>query len=100
MLRIWEKCNGQCKGPCKRKLGPSDKWQGDHIVALINGGKNVESNYQVLCDWCHKDKTKQDIAIKAKIYAVKRKHVGIKKRGRTIPGRRFNGEPIPARWRS
>ena len=29
----------------------------DHIVPLIDGGKDDESNYQSLCDECHKVKT-------------------------------------------
>ena len=29
----------------------------DHIIPLIDGGKDDESNYQSLCEPCHKDKT-------------------------------------------
>jgi 5-methylcytosine-specific restriction protein A len=29
----------------------------DHIIPLVDGGKDDESNYQSLCDVCHKDKT-------------------------------------------
>jgi 5-methylcytosine-specific restriction endonuclease McrA len=33
----------------------------DHIVALCNGGADEWTNYQVLCDKCHKAKTTEDI---------------------------------------
>ena len=78
-LRTYDKANGCCE-VCGRKLGPKDKWQADHITALINGGANRESNLRCICDWCHKPKTAEDVAIKAKTYAVRSKHVGIKKR--------------------
>lgn len=35
--------------------------QVDHIVALTNGGLDVEANRQGLCDECHKAKTRQDM---------------------------------------
>jgi hypothetical protein len=38
------------------------------------------------------------MAQKSKDYRVRAKHNGIKRRRRTIPGRKFNGTPIPARW--
>lgn len=33
----------------------------DHIVALVNGGTNDDSNRQGLCDECTKAKTAQDM---------------------------------------
>lgn len=36
--------------------------QVDHIVALCNGGRDIESNRQGLCAQCHEAKTKRDIA--------------------------------------
>lgn len=32
----------------------------DHIVPLIDGGKDDESNYQGLCEACHTDKTARE----------------------------------------
>ena len=32
----------------------------DHIVPLIDGGKDDESNYQSLCESCHDEKTVQE----------------------------------------
>jgi len=33
----------------------------DHIVALVNGGKDIESNRQGLCDEHHRYKTRRDL---------------------------------------
>ncbi len=38
----------------------------DHIIALTNGGKDTPSNYQGLCEECHKIKTAQDLNHKPK----------------------------------
>jgi 5-methylcytosine-specific restriction protein A len=70
----------------------------DHIVALCNGGSNRESNLQIMCRGCHRVKTYTDVAVKASDAKRLKKRLGLKPR-RTIPGRRFNGEPIPSRWR-
>lgn len=76
-LRVFERCKGLC-GSCQRKLYPGDRWDCDHRVALINGGQNREGNLRLLCAWCHKSKTRQDVAIKSKTYRVRSKHLGIK----------------------
>jgi 5-methylcytosine-specific restriction enzyme A len=33
----------------------------DHVVALVNGGKDADDNLQSLCVECHKLKTAEDI---------------------------------------
>lgn len=64
-LRIFEACGGKC-AKCQRKLSASDSWDVDHVTALCNGGSDEDSNLQVLCDWCHGDKTADDVAQAAK----------------------------------
>ena len=97
-LRVFERTNGHC-AKCTRQLVPG-KWDCDHVVALVNGGQHRETNLEALCaSPCHSDKTKADTAIKSENYRVRSKSVGVKRRKRTIPGRRFNGDPIPARWK-
>jgi 5-methylcytosine-specific restriction endonuclease McrA len=58
-------CNG-----CGKRLSrftpsglecPSYCGQVDHIEALVNGGEDSFSNFQLLCENCHKEKTKIDI---------------------------------------
>ena len=87
-LRVFETCNGLC-GSCQRKLYPGDKWDCDHCVALVNGGEHRESNLRVLCAWCHKSKTRQDIATKSASYKRRLSHAGIKRTSsRPMPGSR------------
>ena len=33
----------------------------DHVVALVNGGQDVDSNTQALCAECHREKTAKDL---------------------------------------
>lgn len=48
--------------PCAKCGRPwKQSHQLDHIVALALGGKDEESNYQVLCVDCHRAKTREDL---------------------------------------
>jgi 5-methylcytosine-specific restriction protein A len=58
-LRVYEAAGGRCQC-CGRKLGPSDGWDIDHVIALENGGTDDDTNLQLLCDWCHTSKTSDD----------------------------------------
>lgn len=77
-LRVWDRCEGKC-GQCGRKIRPGEGWTLEHLVALINGGKNAEDNLGVTCDWCLPAKNAADVAMKAKTAAVRSKHLGIRK---------------------
>lgn len=66
---LW-KANPHC-AMCGRFVGFSpDEFEVDHIVALGNGGQDVDENCQILCVWtdetgkhgCHIDKTERDLA--------------------------------------
>lgn len=57
---VFARDGGHCQGGCTRKLGPSDDWDLDHIIALENGGSNDLSNVRTVCEWCHKGKTADD----------------------------------------
>jgi 5-methylcytosine-specific restriction endonuclease McrA len=93
--RVWIRAEGCCQAGCSRKLTPADKWQVDHIVALINGGEHRETNMQVSCDWCHKAKTAEDVAEKSAVYQKSIRHLGIRKTKHPIRGwRRFDGTPV------
>ena len=96
-LRIFQRCNGVCY-LSKRRIRPGDKWDLEHKTALCNGGENRESNLAPALVIPHRAKTKIDRRIKAKNDRVRKRHLGIKKRKRTIPGRKFDGTPIPSRW--
>ena len=98
-LRVFERDEGKCQCGCGIKIRPGDKWDTDHTKALANGGENREGNLRTLLTAHHKIKTAADVREKAKVYRIRAKHTGAMKPKRTIPGRRFNGEPIPARWK-
>jgi 5-methylcytosine-specific restriction endonuclease McrA len=89
-LRVWDAASGRC-AICGRKIGAGERWECDHIVALANGGENRESNLRVLCCNCHKIKTRGDVAEKAKIARIRKKHIGITKPKHQWPKRKFCG---------
>lgn len=73
-VRVFERCAGKC-GQCGRKIRAGEGWTLEHLIALINGGRNAESNLGVTCDWCLPAKNAADVAEKAKAYAVRSKHI-------------------------
>ena len=86
-LRLWDKAGGRCQS-CNRKIMAGEAWEVDHVKAVINGGENRESNFQVLCSNCHKPKTRADVAEKARTARKRKAHLGIKSKSRPIPGSR------------
>ncbi|MGP9790655.1 HNH endonuclease [Roseinatronobacter sp. NSM] len=92
-LRVFEDHGGRC-AESGRKIGPGDKWECDHKIAIINGGENRESNLQPVLAEPHKAKTKQDVKRKAKIARVRKSHLGIQQTKKKIPYRRFDGTAV------
>lgn len=46
---------------------PAERFDVDHIIAIVNGGEQWdEKNLQVLCQPCHKKKTKKDMELSRK----------------------------------
>lgn len=72
-LRIHERAEGRC-AKCGLEANPG---QYDHAISLILGGRNAESNIQLLCIPCHKAKSRLDVKLKAKVARVRKKHLGI-----------------------
>lgn len=62
---------------CSRPFVAGEKIDFDHITALINGGENRESNLRPVHQKCHVEKTRADVAEKARITAKRQKHQGI-----------------------
>lgn len=58
---------------CLRKKPPrtEEATELDHVVALVNGGEDVEENRQGLCGPCHEAKTARDMGYKI------RKQIGL-----------------------
>ncbi len=97
-LRVFEAHGGFCY-LSGRRIRAGERWDIEHKIALCNGGEHRESNFAPALVAPHKEKTKQDRALKAKNDSVRKRHIGVKTLKRTIPGRRFNGDPIPSRWK-
>jgi 5-methylcytosine-specific restriction protein A len=91
-LRVYHKAEGHCAKCGLHWLSG----QYDHVIPLILGGENRESNLQFLCVPCHKAKTKLDVKLKAKVARVRQRHVGIKKPRTIRVWRKFNGEIVHA----
>lgn len=91
-LRVFELDGGICQCGCFRRITPGMPWMTDHVVALINGGRNRETNLRTLLVDCHKRKTGEDVAEKSAVATVRKKHLGIRKtKGRPMPGSRASG---------
>jgi 5-methylcytosine-specific restriction protein A len=56
-----------------------DAWDLDHIVALINGGKNIESNLApILRGKAHVEKSAEDRDEADKVRRIREKHYGLR----------------------
>lgn len=95
-VRIYLECEGRCK-KCTRFIdGAALVAEYDHVVPIILGGENRETNLQLLCNECHSAKTKLDVKLKAKVSRVRKRHLGIKKPRTIRAWRKFNGEVVYA----
>jgi 5-methylcytosine-specific restriction protein A len=75
-IRVFEKHAGRCY-LSGRKIMPGDAWECDHVLAIINGGQNRESNLAPALKAKHRVKSDGDMAIKSKIARTKAKHLGV-----------------------
>jgi len=66
LLRLYSRQNGLCACGCGRMMNfDRDKIDCDHIVPLIDGGENRESNLQLLLNEHHKPKTSAEATARA-----------------------------------
>ena len=86
--RVFNAQEGRCAA-CDKKMGVAgEQVEFDHVIALVNGGENRETNLQALCRPCHRAKTKKDMAEKTKVDRVRAKHLGFRKPRSPLPGGR------------
>jgi 5-methylcytosine-specific restriction protein A len=97
-VRLFDDHKGVCV-ICKTKIQVGQPWIDEHIDPREISANDKLSNRGPAHVGCAKEKTKKDVRDIAKVKRIRAKHLGIRKSGRTIPGRKFSGEPIPARWR-
>lgn len=88
-LRIFERYDGRCNH-CHLLIVGKLLPNYDHIIALANGGRNCESNIQLLCTACHPDKSREDVREKSIFYKKKVRRLKLKRR-RLIPGSKGSG---------
>jgi 5-methylcytosine-specific restriction protein A len=88
--RIFDHFGGVCN-LCGRKTEGKTRPCFDHIISIASGGANREKNIQLLCDWCHGQKTKLDVALKAKNARIRARDRGIRKVRRPMPGSKASG---------
>lgn len=94
-VRLFDAAGGCC-AECGIQIRPGNGPAYDHIIALINGGQNRETNFQVLCIPCHSAKTAVDVAEKSAVYEKKAKHLGAKpKRPWSKWKKKMNGQVVP-----
>ena len=89
-IRVFDRCGGMCHRSGRRIMA-GEPWECDHIIPLCNGGLHREFNLAPILVDAHKEKTKQDVALKAKINRKKAYHLGLKKKSRPIPGSKASG---------
>lgn len=99
-LRVFERCGGMCH-ISGRKIRAGDKWETDHILALVNGGENREGNLAPALSTEHRIKTNADVAQKSKDRRVRAKHLGLHKPQSVMAGakaskwkKKLNGEVV------
>lgn len=78
-LRVFDRERGICHLTGAVIDPVRDAWDLDHKVALILGGEHRESNLFPALRQAHRKKTATEMAVKSKIAAVRKKHLGIKK---------------------
>ena len=96
-VKMFDAHGGKCV-ICGCKIHVGDPWIDEHINPLeISADDSLANRGPAHVD-CAKKKTKADVKLIAKVKRMRAKHLGVKKRRKTIPGRKFNGTPIPSRW--
>ncbi len=89
-MRVFEKKGGRCHA-CTRRVSAGERWICEHIVALINDGENRERNLGVTCSNCLPAKNAADVSEKSLVARIAKKHLGIKRKSRPMPGTRASG---------
>lgn len=77
--RVYERQNGVC-ALSGRPFMPGDRIEYDHKKPLWLGGEHRESNLQAVLSEPHKDKTRAEADVRKKVWRVRDKHLGLKKK--------------------
>ena len=74
--RLFLRQEGRC-AISGRKIMAGDTPHADHIVPLKDGGKNIESNLQLVLAEVHREKTAEENTARAKERRIRLKHAGL-----------------------
>lgn len=92
--RVFDRAKGICHFCGQPIQKPHQAHETDHVKALINGGENRESNLAPIHKKpCHQVKTASDVKEKAKVSAVRKKHIGITRPAGKLQGQGFQKSP-------
>lgn len=91
-LRVFDAKEQRCHS-CGRKInGATESWTCEHLISIINGGENRESNLDLTCCNCLPAKNAADVAIKSRTAKLRKKTILPRKaKGRPMPGTRASG---------
>lgn len=90
--RLYDAAKGICH-ICELPIKPTETWHLDHVISLIEGGENRESNLAPAHAHCNLAKANGEKARKAKVAATRQKHLGITKEGPKLQTRGFTPSP-------
>lgn len=93
-VRVFEACKGRC-GQCGRKVSRRKDYIIEHLIALINGGKNAEGNLGITCTWCKPAKDAVDVSIKSKGARIRAKAIGAHRPKHPLRSRNTFAPAIP-----
>lgn len=90
-LRVFEAHGGICH-LSGRRIQAGERWDCDHVVALVNGGEHRETNLAPALRDKHREKTAKDVREKSIVRRKRMKSIGISpKKGRPMPGSKASG---------
>lgn len=90
--RVLDRDGSKCR-LCGTVIMSTDGFELDHVIALINGGENRETNLSAVHRRCHVKKTAVDVRQKAKVAAIKGKHSGAIRPKQSIRSAGFPASP-------
>lgn len=88
---LFEGCGGVCHICGEVIDAPREAWELDHRIPYELTRDDSDENLAPAHDRCHRDKTRDDVAVIAKARRVAAKHKGAKAAKRKIPGSRGTG---------
>lgn len=87
-LRIFDRDGGICH-ICQTKIQAGDQWHADHVIALIEGGENRETNLRPAHAKCNLEKANGEKTRKAKVARTRKKYTGVIRPKQSIQSQGF-----------